>query len=152
MKRLVISSFAVILLSACTSVQKAASSDVQPYSYFQYKVTSTGHTMKVGYIRMTEDYARKLLRDFERSGGYHKDVVESASKYKSHSLSLRVECSDVCKYVVDSFVPCSGATEYYLRLNDKSSDVKFDFFSEMQTMDECCFGPRRSWLSRLINP
>ena len=120
--------------------------------YTIYKISENKKVVKSTYEKMTPEQANGLLESFATDGiELHHQIAVSASKNKEIEISLSSSCSEECEYVVSVFAPCSGITQYYFKLSNAEAKPMFNFIRSEIVLEECCFGPRKSWLRRILH-
>ncbi len=135
----------LFILSGCSFTK-------QGNSFIYYEVEETNKSVKAKYRTINSDQAYALIESFANSKiADHRNIVVAASKNKENEISLFSSCKEQCEYVISVYYPCSGDTQYYFRLENVNEKPKFTFVRTEEGVTECCFGPKRSWLRRILH-
>jgi uncharacterized lipoprotein NlpE involved in copper resistance len=137
--------FVILSLLGCANQQ-------QKRPAVSYKIAENKKVVKSSYEKMTPEQASGLLESFVTDGiELHRQIAISASNNNEIQISLYSSCGKECKYIVSVFAPCSGETEYYFKPSDTESQPMFNFIGSEIVLEECCFGPRKSWFRRMLH-
>jgi hypothetical protein len=144
MKNYVILIF-IFCISGCANHQ-------EKLPFVTYKISENKKVVKSSYEKMTPEEASGLLESFATDSiELHRQIVISASKNKDIKISLYSSCYKECKYIVSVSEACSGVTNYYFKLREPKSQPMFSFTASEIVLEECCFGPKKSWLRRVLH-
>ena len=128
-----------LFISSCAN-------NLEKRTYVNYKIKDSRNAIKSSYEKITLEEAKALLGSFDKA---NHDLAVAASNDHEIKLYMSSVCTEKCQYIVSVYAPCSGSTEYYFEL--LNSTPSFNFIGKEISSEECCFGPRKSWLRRVLH-